>query len=358
MAKSRFYIALAMLISMPACQMSDDSAETALASPKEGEWSRHGFDLAETRFSPLEAINAENVAGLKLEWFHDLDTNRGQEATPIMVDGRLYTTSAWSKVQAFDAASGKLLWQYDPKVPGETGVKGCCDVVNRGVAVENGRVFLSTFDGRLEAIDAETGTLIWSTQTTDPEQSYTITGAPRIVNGKIVIGNGGGEFGVRGYVSAYNIDDGSMAWRFYTVPGKAGVKDNAASDAIIEKLASTTWKGKPDSIGGGGTVWDSMAYDPKLDLLYIGVGNGSPWNPAVRSPGGGDNLFLSSIVALRPATGEYVWHYQTTPGDQWDYTATQHMILADIEIEGKARKVIMQAPKNGFFYVIDRKTGS
>jgi quinohemoprotein ethanol dehydrogenase len=361
MSRSRFLASLLALSQLAACQgqLSDlpVSGAKALASAASGEWGRHGFDLAETRFSPLSQINTESVAGLKLAWFYDLDTNRGQESTPVMVDGRLYTSSAWSKVQAFDAASGKLLWQYDPQVPGETGVKGCCDVVNRGVAVEGGRVFLSTFDGRLEALDARTGKLIWSSRTTDPDQSYTITGAPRLVNGKVVIGNGGGEFGVRGYVSAYDMADGKLAWRFYTVPGKAGVKDGAASDPILEQLADKTWNGKPDAIGVGGTVWDSMAYDPDLDLLYIGVGNGSPWNPAIRSPGGGDNLFLSSIVALRPSTGEYVWHYQTTPGDQWDYTATQHMILADLTIDGKVRKVIMQAPKNGFFYVIDRTTG-
>ncbi len=328
-----------------------------LAEGAQGEWARHGFDLSEDRFSPLDQIKPDNVAGLKLAWFHDLDTNRGQEATPIMVGGKLYTTSAWSKVQAFEAATGKLLWTYDPKVPGETGVKGCCDVVNRGVAVERGKVYLGTFDGRLVALDANTGKELWSVVTVDQSQPYTVTGAPRLVKGKVIIGNGGAENGVRGYVSAYDMDTGKLAWRFYTVPGKAGQRDGAASDDILEKLAGPTWKGKPDNVGGGGTVWDSMAYDPELDLLYIGVGNGGPWNQAIRSPGGGDNLFVASIVALRPSTGEYVWHYQQTPGDQWDYTATQHMILADLTIDGKPRKVLMQAPKNGFFYVIDRTNG-
>ncbi len=329
----------------------------ALSQPAAGEWGRHGHDLSEGRFSPLDMINASNVAGLKLAWFYDLDTNRGQESTPIMVGGKLFTTSAWSKVQAFDAASGKLLWSYDPKVPGETGVKGCCDVVNRGVAVEGGRVFLGTFDGRLVALDENTGKELWSTVTVDQNQGYTITGAPRLVKGKVIIGNGGAENDVRGYVSAYDMATGKLSWRFYTVPGKAGVKDGAASDAILEKLAGPTWKGKPDDVGGGGTVWDSMAYDPELDLLYIGVGNAGPWNQDLRSPGGGDNLFVASIVALRPSTGEYVWHYQETPGDQWDYTASQHMILADLTIDGKPRKVLMQAPKNGFFYVLDRTNG-
>jgi quinohemoprotein ethanol dehydrogenase len=332
--------------------------EESLSVPRSGEWGRHGFDLAETRFSPLTQIGIGNVGSLKLAWFHDLDTNRGQEATPIMVGGRLYTTSAWSKVQAFDAVTGALLWSFDPEVPGSVAVNACCDVVNRGVAVERGRVFVGTLDGRLIALDAATGKQLWSTVTVDPERPYTITGAPRVVAGKVIIGNGGSEFGVRGYVSAYDMDSGELAWRFYTVPGKAGEVDGAASDAAMAEIAAPTWIGKPDEVQGGGTVWDSMAYDPELDLLYVGVGNGSPWNQAIRSPGGGDNLFLSSIIALRPGTGEYVWQYQTTPGDQWDYTATQHMILADLEIGGRMRKVLMQAPKNGFFYVIDRTDGT
>lgn len=348
--------ATGMLLS--ACKSGPDSTIGSLAQAKPGEWARHGFGLSEQRFSPLEQINTETVKGLSLAWYADLDTNRGQESTPLMVDGILYTTSAWSKVEAFEAISGKLLWSFDPKVPGEAGVKGCCDVVNRGVAIEGGRVFLGSFDGRLIALDAKTGKQLWSVQTVDPLQPYTITGAPRLVKGKVLIGNGGAEYNVRGYVSAYDMETGKLAWRFYTVPGKAGVKDGAASDTILEKLAGPTWKGKPDYVGGGGTVWDSMAYDPELDLLYIGVGNAAPWNQAIRSPGGGDNLFVASIVALRPDTGEYVWHYQETPGDQWDYTATQHMILADLMIDGKPRKVLMQAPKNGFFYVIDRTNGA
>ena len=319
-----------------------------------GEWGQHGRTADEQRFSPLEQITAENVGELGLEWYHDLDTRRGQEATPIMVDGVLYVSTAWSKVVAFDARTGDLLWQYDPEVPREWAVRGCCDVVNRGVAVEDGKVLIGTFDGRLIALDAANGTEVWSVDTIiDRDRYYTITGAPRIVKGKVLIGNGGGEFGVRGYVTAYDLDSGEQAWRFFTVPGNP---DEPFENPILEEAAET-WTGEWWTVGGGGTVWDSMAYDAELDLLYIGVGNGSPWNPAERSPEGGDNLFLSSIVALRPDTGEYVWHYQTTPGDQWDYTATQHMILADLEIEGETRQVIMQAPKNGFFYVLDRATG-
>jgi PQQ-dependent dehydrogenase (methanol/ethanol family) len=226
-------------------------------------------------------------------------------------------------------------------------------VVNRGVAIWKGRVYVGTLDGRLVAIDAKTGKEAWSVVTVDQTKKYTITGAPRIVKGKVLIGNGGAEFGVRGYISAYDADDGKQLWRFYTVPGDP----SQPVEAPILRQAAATWKGEYWKLGGGGTVWDSMAYDPDLDLLYIGVGNGSPWNQRLRSPGGGDNLFLSSIVALKPDTGEYVWHYQTTPGESWDYTATQHIILADLAIEGQPRKVLMQAPKNGFFYVLDRTNG-
>ena len=316
-------------------------------------WLSHGRTYDEQRYSPLNLIKKENVAQLGLAWSLDLDTDRGQEATPLVVDGVMYSTSAWSKVQAIDAQSGKLLWQYDPEVPGEAGTKACCDVVNRGVAVWQGKVYVGTLDGRLVAIDATNGKPVWSVVTVDQTKKYTITGAPRIVKGKVLIGNGGAEFGVRGYVSAYDAATGALAWRFYTVPGDP----SQPFESPAMQQAATTWKGEWWKLGGGGTVWDSMAYDPQLNLLYIGVGNGSPWNQSLRSPGGGDNLFLSSIVALRPDTGEYVWHYQETPGESWDYTATQHIILADLQINGQPRKVLMQAPKNGFFYVLDRETG-
>ena len=253
------------------------------------------------------------------------------------------------------------MWDYDPEVPGETAVKACCDVVNRGLAAWSDRLYLGTLDGRLVALDRDTGEVAWERMTIDPGQSYTITGAPRVIDGKVLIGNGGAEYGVRGYVAAYDAEDGAELWRFYTVPRG----DTDRQPAYLQR-AARTWHGdvlgSENGIGGGGTVWDSMAYDPELDLLYIGVGNGSPWNRAYRSPGPdgrgkGDNLYLSSIVAIRPDTGEYVWHYQTTPGETWDFTATQHIILADMELGGRTRKVLMQAPKNGFFYVLDRETG-
>ena len=330
-----------------------DDAALRNVEARRGDWLNHGRDYAETRFSPLEKINAQNVKSLGLAWAFDTETTRGLEATPIVVDGVIYTTGSWSIVYALDARSGRLLWKYDPKVPGSFGQKACCDVVNRGVAVYKGRVYLGSLDGRLIALDAATGKPAWSVVTVDQSQPYTITGAPRIVKGKVLIGNGGAEFGVRGYLSAYDAGTGKLAWRFYTVPGDPS---KPFESKALERAAKT-WNGEWWKYGGGGTVWDSMAYDADLDLLYIGTGNGSPWNQTIRSPGGGDNLYLSSIVALKPETGEYVWHYQTTPGDNWDYTATQHIILADLELGGRKRKVLMQAPKNGFFYILDRITG-
>jgi PQQ-dependent dehydrogenase (methanol/ethanol family) len=316
-------------------------------------WLSHGRTYDEQRFSPLTDINDKNVKDLGLAWHFDTETKRGLEATPIVVDGVIYTTGSWSVVFALDARTGKQLWKYDPDVPRSVGKKACCDVVNRGVAVYDGKVFFGSLDGRLIALDAASGQRIWETNTVDTSKPYTITGAPRIIKGKVIIGNGGAEFGVRGYITAYDVNSGNQAWRFYTVPGDPSKPFE--SEAL--KKAAATWKGEWWKIGGGGTVWDSMAYDPELDLLYIGVGNGSPWNRNIRSPGGGDNLYLSSIVAIKPDTGTYVWHYQTTPSESWDYTATQHIILADLQINGALRKVLMQAPKNGFFYVIDRVTG-
>lgn len=315
-------------------------------------WLSYGRTQDEQRFSPLDQITPANVSNLGLAWAADLDTARGQEATPLVIDGKIYFSTAWSKAKAYDAVSGKLLWEYDPKVPGETAVKACCDVVNRGMAAWGDKLYMGTLDGRLVALDRATGKEVWSTVTVDQTKPYTITGAPRAINGLIMIGNGGAEMGVRGYVTAYDAETGKQVWRFYTVPDKPGNNDEE-----YLKKAEATWKGEWWKQGGGGTVWDAMAYDPELDLLYIGVGNGSPWNQAYRSPGGGDNLYLSSIVAIHAKTGKYAWHFQQTPGETWDFTATQHIILADLTIEGKPRKVLMQAPKNGFFYVIDRTNG-
>src|SRR5262244_3861268 len=330
-----------------------DVARIIKADQEPGNWMSHGRTYNEQRFSPLKDINAGNAPRLALAWHFDLDTDRGQEATPLVVDGVMYFTSAWSKVFALNAATGRLIWKYDPKVPPEWAVNACCDVVNRGVAVSQGKVFVGTLDGRLVALDAATGKPVWETLTIDRNFRYTITGAPRVAKGKVFIGNGGAEMGVRGYVTAYDVETGKMAWRFYTVPGDPSKPfENKALES-----AAKTWTGEWWKLGGGGTVWDSIVYDPEFEFLYIGVSNGSPWNRRIRSPGGGDNLFLSSIVALKADSGEYVWHYQETPGEMWDYTACQQITLADVSIDGRARKTLLHAPKNGFFYVLDRATG-
>jgi quinohemoprotein ethanol dehydrogenase len=330
-----------------------DESRMLNADQEPGNWMSHGRTYNEQRFSPLRQINDQNVGQLGLAWYVDLDIRRGQEATPIVVDGVMYFSTAWSKVFAVNAATGEKLWSYDPKVPPESAVNACCDVVNRGVAVWRAKVFVGTLDGRLVALDAATGKPVWETLTVDPKYRYTITGAPRVVKGKVLIGNGGAELGVRGYVSAYDADTGKLAWRFYTVPGDPS---KPFESPALEKAAKT-WSGEWWKLGGGGTVWDSIVYDPELDLLYIGTGNGTPWNRRARSPQGKDNLFTSSIVALKPDTGEYVWHYQEVPGDAWDYDSAAPMILADVTMGGAPRKVLFQAPKDGFFYVLDRATG-
>jgi quinohemoprotein ethanol dehydrogenase len=317
-------------------------------------WPLHGRVNGEDRFSPLAQIDTGNVTELGLAWEVPMDSQRGLEATPIVVDGVMYVTSTWSRVFAVNARDGAVLWQYDPEVPREWGQRGCCDVVNRGVAVAGDRVFLGSFDGRLIALNKDTGDELWSVNTIDRDKPYTITGAPRVVGDKVIIGNGGADFMVRGYFSAYDAASGELIWRFYTVP------KNTTGPFEHPELAEAAKTWDPNSawdMGGGGTAWDSMAWDPELNLLYVGTGNGAPWANFQRSPAGGDNLFLSSILAIDPDTGRLVWHYQTTPGDSWDYTATQHMILADIQWQGENRKVLMQAPKNGFFYVLDRATG-
>ena len=316
-------------------------------------WLTHGRTYEEQRYSPLRQITEDNIQQLGLVWSRELDTNRGLEATPLVVDGVIYTTGAWSVVYAIDGKTGELLWSYDPEVPRSRARVLCCDAVNRGVAFYRGKVYVGTLDGRLIALDAASGAPVWEAATFDPARGYSITGAPRIVKGMVLIGNGGAEMGVRGYVSAYDAESGMLVWRTYTVPGDPSL--GFESRAMEE--AAKTWSGRWWEGGGGGTAWDAMVYDPALDLVYVGTGNGAPWYRDLRSPGGGDNLYLASILALRADDGELVWHFQTTPGDHWDFTATQPLMLADLEIEGRPRRVIMQAPKNGFFYVLDRETG-
>ncbi|PLW84197.1 PQQ-dependent dehydrogenase, methanol/ethanol family [Kineobactrum sediminis] len=342
------YLASAIAIAAPV------SEERLLAAHEEGDnWLSHGRTYSEQRFSPLAQVHDGNVDQLGLAWFFETDTHLGMEATPLVIDGVLYISGAWNTVWALDAKSGQRLWKFDPEIPREKSISACCGVINRGLAAWGDALYIGTLDGRLIAIDRATGEQLWSQQTTDPDQPYSITGAPRVAKGKVFIGNGGSEFGIRGYVSAYDADTGEFAWRFYTVPGNPA--DGFESEAM--ERAAATWSGEWWRQGGGGTVWDSIVYDPELDQLYIGVGNGAPHNRRIRSPGGGDNLFLSSIVALDPDTGDYLWHYQEVPAESWDYTATQQITLAEIPWEGAARKVILHAPKAGFVYVIDRASG-
>jgi quinohemoprotein ethanol dehydrogenase len=355
-------LALALAVGLVACHKAGGGANVdgarIAAADTNGEWVSYGKGYSEQRFSPLDKVSTQNVGKLGLAWYAQFDTDRGQEATPLMVDGVLYTTTAWSKVFAFDAATGKLIWSYDPKVDGRKGFDACCDVVNRGVAVWKGKVYVGALDGRLIALDAKTGQVAWSVQTTDTAKPFTITGAPRVVKDKVLIGNSGAEYGVRGYITAYDAATGKQVWRFYTIPNPAGAADGAASDKVLKEKAGATWpEGAWKLVGGGGTVWDAIVYDPALDMIYFGVDNGTPWNQQDRSGGKGDNLFVSSIVAVKADTGEYVWHYQVNPGESWDYSAVQPMILADLTIGGQPKKVLMQAPKNGFFYVLDRTNG-
>jgi quinohemoprotein ethanol dehydrogenase len=330
-----------------------DAARVGQADNEPGNWLTYGRTYSEQRYSPLARITADNVKQLGLAWYADLNSNRGQEATPLEIDGVLYVATAWSIVKAYDAKTGQLLWSYDPAVPRALGVRGCCDMVSRGVAAWQGKIFVATFDGRLVALDAQKGTPVWSVMTVDASKPYTITMAPRVIKGRVVIGNSGSEYGVRGYVSAYDANTGKLAWRFYTVPGDPSKPfENSAMEMAAKTWSGEWWKG-----GGGGAVWEGLSYDPSLNLIYFGVGNGSEWNQGYRSLSRGDNLFLSSIVAINADTGNYVWHYQPTPGEEWDFDAVQQLILADLTIAGAPRQVIMQANKNGFFYVLDRKTG-
>ncbi len=344
------FLSVCSLLFFPvACRKPNPSTVASAAA----DWTTYGRTTDEQRFSPLNQINEQNIGQLGLQWSRELGTTRGLEATPLVANGVIYTTGEWSMAYALDAKSGEILWTFDPQVPRSRARKICCDVVNRGVALYHSKVYLGTLDGRLIALDARNGKPVWDVVTVDQSQSYAITGAPRIAKGMVLIGNAGAEYGVRGCVSAYDAETGKLAWRTYTVPGDParGFESKAMEDA------AKTWHGEWWVAGGGGTPWDSIVYDPELDLVYAGTGNGSAWYRALRSPGGGDNLYLASIIALRASDGELVWHYQVTPGDNWDYDATQPLMLAELKIGGTPRKVIMQASKNGFFYILDRQSG-
>lgn len=319
------------------------------------DWPAYGRNHNEQRYSPLDDVRVNNVSGLKIDWFMDLPNDVGLVSTPLVIDGVLYFTGTMNIVRAVDARTGKLLWQFDPDIVSEVaGAKRVGWVHNRGLSAYGDKLFTATWDGRLIALDLKSGKQIWSTRTFGLDEALYITGAPKAFKGKVLIGNGGTENGPsRGYVTAYDADTGRQAWRFYIVPGNPA--DGFENDTM--KMAAQTWTGEWWRHGGGGNAWHAFTYDEELDTLYIGTGNGSPWNRKIRSPGGGDNLFLCAIVALDPATGAYKWHYQTTPGETWDYNSNMDIVLADLSIGGKPVKALMHAPKNGFFYVIDRTTG-
>ena len=329
--------------------------DAALADEASGDnWLAYGRTYSEQRFSPLTAISDTTVGRLAPDWFVELPTDRGLVSTPLVVNGVLYFIGSMNVVRAVDATSGKLVWEFDPEVRAAAGRLRAGWDHNRGIGFWKGKVYAATWDGRLFAIDARSGKEIWRVNTVAPDQALYITGAPKIFKGKVLIGNGGTENGPsRGYVTAYDAETGKQAWRFYIVPGNPA--DGFENEAM--RMAAKTWTGQWWLHGGGGNAWHGFTYDAELDQLYIGTGNGSPWNRKIRSPEGGDNLFLCSIVALNPDTGEYIWHYQTTPGETWDFNSNMDIVLADLQIGGRARKAILHAPKNGFFYVIDRTNG-
>ncbi|PKP99906.1 MAG: PQQ-dependent dehydrogenase, methanol/ethanol family [Alphaproteobacteria bacterium HGW-Alphaproteobacteria-13] len=318
------------------------------------DWPGYGGPIGDTHYSPLAEIDDGNISRLGLAWYRDIDVAPSSLSAPVAVDGVLYYAAGHSVVTAVDAATGKEKWTYDPEVWKVAGEKLRAAWGIRGIAYDNGKIFTGTIDGRLIAIDARTGKPLWSVMTVEKDDQRYVTGAPWVFKGKVVIGHGGADFApVRGYVTAYDQDSGRQLWRFHTVPGNPA--DGFENPAM--EMAAKTWTGEWWKYGGGGTAWNAMAYDPKYNRIYIGVGNGSPWNQKIRSPEGGDNLFLCSVVALDADTGEYVWHYQTNPGETWDFNSAMDISLAELTIDGKPRDVLMHAPKNGFFYVIDRKDG-
>ncbi len=353
-------LALCMTAATAQTVVNGEALRNADAPANVGDWMSYSRTWDEQRFSPLDQINDGNVGQLGLAWYDDLETMRGVQASPIVVDGVLYNISIYNIVTAYDGKTGEKLWTYDPDVGAEWARLACCGPSARGLAAWNGKIYIGALDGRLIAVDAKTGEEVWTTRTFETEgllNTYSITGAPRVYDGKVVIGNGGADYGVRGFVAAYDAETGERLWKFYTVPGNpADGPDGEASDSAMQ-IALPTWHGEWWKYGGGGTAWDSFSYDPELNLVYIGTGNGSPHMWYFRSEGKGDNLFLCSIIAVDADSGEYKWHYQMVPEEEWDYTCTQPMVLADLEIDGRERQVIMQAPKNGFFYVLDRATG-
>jgi PQQ-dependent dehydrogenase (methanol/ethanol family) len=337
------------------------NAERLVNAEKEpGQWMTYGGTYSEQRFSRLNEINSQNVGRLGLKWYADYETNQNQHGSPLYVDGVIYVSTSRNVVYAFDAKTGAQLWKYNAMIQGER-LSYNVGLVNRGIAAWNGKIFMGTLDARLVAIDARTGKQVWSTDTVpaslgfgDWTNKYSITMPARVAKGKVFIGGSGGEFGVRGWIAAFDAETGKEVWRFWTVPGDPA--KGFESKAL--EAAAKTWNGEWWKIaGGGGTVWDGAIYDPVTDLLYFGTGNPTPWNSRARDPKLADNLYAASIIAVRPDTGEYVWHYQETPGDSWDYDAVSPMMTLDLTIGGEKKHVLLQPSKNGFLYVLEAATG-
>ena len=319
------------------------------------DWPSHGGGSDESGYSRLAQVSTATVARLGLAWSLDLPGEVTLEATPLEVGGVLYFTGSHSVVYAVDARSGHLRWKHDPEVWRHPAKVKIVFPVNRGCAYGNGRIYAATLDGRLLALDARTGKLLWSRETVAPDDHHSITGAPRAFGGIVVIGNGGADYGERGYVTAYDQRSGRQLWRFYTVPGSpAQNQGDPAMEAAAKTWGPDFWK----HTGGGGTVWNGMTYDPERNRLYIGTGNSGPWDAAARDPGGGDDLYLASVVALDATSGKYLWHYQVNPREAWDFKAAANIVAATIPVNGKPRPVLLQAPTNGFFYVLDRQSGA
>ena len=370
MTRSKWIVAACAALALAGCKQADGAEVSApptagvtdamIAQADGDEWLTYGRDYGEQRFSPLTQITAENVGDLGLEWYADLDTARGQEATPLVHGGVLYVSTAWSKVLAFDAKTGQQKWSYDPEVPRETLAVACCDAVNRGVALYGDKVYVATLDGFLVALNQSDGSVAWRKEVVPDHKNYTITGAPRVARGKVFIGSGGAEYHARGFIAAYDWATGDEVWRFHTVPGNPA--EGFENEAM--ERAAATWGGEWWKLGGGGTVWDSITYDPVTNLVLFGTGNAEPWNPGAndRAKTGaegafGDNLYTSSVVAVNADTGEYAWHFQQTPEDRWDFDSNAQITLADLTLDGEQRRVVLHAPKNGYFYVLDAKTG-
>jgi quinohemoprotein ethanol dehydrogenase len=337
---------------------SGAGAAAASHNPNDVEWTQHGGNPNEQRYSKLNQVTVDNVGQLGLAWYAEIAERGGYQSTPLVIDGIIYMTAPWSSLYAFDARSGKQLWKVDPQAPREMAATSiCCNISNRGAAYADGKIIWGTIDGRLMAVNAKTGEKVWEARVTDPKLQYSITGAPRIGDGLVFIGVGGAEFYTRGFLVAYDVKTGKPVWKFYTVPGDPSKgPDGEASDNVMP-MAAKTWNGKWWEKGGGGSTWDGIVYDRQSDLVIFGTGNGLPWPAALRSPGGGDNLFTSSIVAVHAKTGKYKWHYQATPMDGFDFDNTAPLTLADIKVGGQSKHVVMQAPKNGVFYVIEAATG-